>query len=76
MLGSYKDYKTLKQRVDELEAVISKLKRETLNNSMDIDTIRDKVLRKIQNRKKPKESSLGTEDDGFDSIRSLYTETP
>jgi len=63
---------TLEEEIDTLKAEVSKLKRETLSNSLDIDTLRDKVLRKIQKRKGHENKDNILEEDGFNSIRELH----
>ena len=63
---------TFVERLEVLEALVSKLKREVLSNSMDLDTMRDKVLRKIQKRQKDNEQEENPlPDDGFGEIRKI-----
>lgn len=65
---------TFSERLETLEASISKLKREVVSNTLDIDTLRDKVLRKIQGKRKKEEeeeTDSGLSDDGFDEVRKL-----
>jgi molecular chaperone GrpE (heat shock protein) len=46
---------TTLQRIENLEKQVNKLKTECLDNATDIEAIRDKVLRKIQNARKKEE---------------------
>jgi len=63
---------TLSEEISILKAEITKLKREVLSNSLDIDAMRDKVLRKIQKRKPNDKNYL--EEDGFNSVRELHNQ--
>jgi len=66
---------TINERIDNMEHTISKLKRDVLNTSMDLDSIRDKVLRKIQKRQKEDKDldSNSIPTDGFDGVRGLVS---
>ena len=65
------------ERLELLEAIVSKLKRESVNNTLDIETMRDKVLRKIQKKRNGQDE---TEDnppplqDAFESVRKIGKE--
>lgn len=66
---------TYDERLATLEELCSKLKREVVSNSMDLDTLRDKVLRKIQHKRKQEDETENSNDslqeDGFGDIRKL-----
>ncbi len=67
---------TFDERLETLEVLVSKLKREVVSNTMDVDTLRDKVLRKLQTKRKKqeedeKEVETGIPEDGFSDVRKL-----
>jgi len=64
---------TYEERLATLEIEFSKVKREVISCVMDIDTLRDKVLRKIQKKRKDNEEEVEgvAQEDGFNSIRKL-----
>jgi len=66
---------TYEGRLLALEVAIAKLKREVLSNTMDIDLIRNKVLRKIQKRFNNNEADEADGAvppvDGFEEVRKI-----
>ncbi len=69
---------TSNERLEQLEATVSTLKREVLSNSMDIDAMRDKVLRKLQIKRKKQNEEEKTDgllqNDGLDGVRELTSQ--
>lgn len=59
--GKDKVNETYEERLEKLEKVVSKNKADILDIYTDIDSLRDKVLRKIQNRPKDLNTSADIE---------------
>lgn len=79
-MGIFWNKKPVKSTYDErlatLEEEVRKLKRETLGHTMDLETMRDKVLRKIQRKQKTEdldelETNGNIPQDGFEDVRKI-----